>query len=86
LQVRVRILDPVRHNPDGAADADARLIMGHAPHEVAAVAMPDFMVTVALQADRPSRPKDEFKRHVTTLSDVAAREVKSASVFGRKER
>lgn len=86
LHVLVRILDAVRDNPAGAINTEARLIMGYEAHEIAAVAMLDFLAAVDLQADHPSRPKDYFKRHVATLSDFAAREVKAASVYELKDR
>lgn len=87
LHVLVRILDAVKTDPKGAIDAEAGRILGYEPHEVAAVAMLDFMAIVDLQAEHPSRPKDYFKRNFAALSDMAKHRVDVTSVrdlVGRK--
>jgi transcriptional regulator with XRE-family HTH domain len=86
LHVLIRILDAVKADPTGAIDVEAGRIMGYELHDVAAVAMLDFMAISELQAGHPSRPKDYFKRRFASLSDMALSGTGTTSVMDIKER
>tara|TARA_R110002096_G_scaffold327245_8_gene521207 strand:- start:720 stop:1271 length:552 start_codon:yes stop_codon:yes gene_type:complete len=86
LHVLVRILDAVKANPTKAIDAEAGQIMGYDLHEVAAVAMLDFVAISEMQAGHPSRPKDYFKRSYASLTDMALSRAKASSIHDLQER
>lgn len=86
LHVLIRILDAVKANPTGAIDVEAGRIMGYELHEVAAVAMLDFVAISELQAGHPSRPKDYFKRSFASLSDMALNRTQAASIMDLQDR
>lgn len=71
LHLLIRIMDAMKDDPQSAIDCADHKIMGYALHEIAAVAMLDFVRIVELQSRNPERPKDYFKRHFDSLRTTA---------------
>lgn len=86
LHVLIRILDAVKANPSGAIDPEGGRIMGYELHEVAALAMMNFMAISDRQSSHPSRPKDYFKRNFASLSRMAVDATGVTSVMDLQER
>lgn len=79
LHLLIKIVDAVRDNPDSAIDAEDNRIMGYELHELAAVAMLDFINVVNLQASNANRPRDFFRENFQAMSRWAERSANKAA-------
>lgn len=86
LHVLLKILEAVKVNPSSAIDAENGLIMGYELHDIASVAMLDFIEIVELQSGHATRPKDYFKRNFASLKRMAVEEAGIGSIADLKER
>lgn len=80
LGVLVRVLDAAKADPTGAVDPEKGQIMGQELHNIAALAMLDFLRIVDLQAHHPTRPVGYFKGRIENLTRMAQRETGVASI------
>ncbi len=86
LHVLMRVLKAVANDPAKAIDPENFRIMGHEIHDIAAVAMLDFIAIVDLQRGHPTRPKHYFRRSFDTLARTALEVSGTGSIADRIDR